>query len=386
MIRVAQVMECTVGGTRRHINELCAGLAAAGGFGVTLFASAERDPTFRRDLEALAARGVDVVEVPMVRPIRPAVDAPQQWRLIRAFRRGRFHVIHTHSSKAGALGRTAALLSRSRAALVHTPHTFAFNFTEQFSPRKRRFFLGVERLLGRATARMVHVSESERTEALGFGIMPRERTVVIPNGIDPAPYAAADGTALRRELGIPERGLLVGAVGLLNEAKGHAHLVAAAGRVLERVPDARFAIAGEGPLRGALEAQIARAGLGERVRLLGYRTDVPELLAALDVLAMPSLWEGLPYVVLEAMAAGLPVVATDVNGCRDVVVAGATGELVAPADPAALAEALSRVLADGELRLRFGRAGRARVAREFSLDAMLQHYVALYRSLVRSAA
>jgi glycosyltransferase involved in cell wall biosynthesis len=380
-LRVAEVMECTIGGTRRHIGELTTGLAAAG-VEVTLFASAERDASFRDDLARIASCNVRVVEVPMVRAIAPGLDLRHLKRLADAFRHGRFDVIHTHSSKAGALGRSAARLTARAAKLVHTPHTFAFNFAEQFSARKRALFLAIERRLGRVTDRLVHVSESERREGLELEIVPPERAVVIPNGIDPAAYRGRDRARVRRELGIADDVPLIGAVGLLNEAKGHSFLVAAMRELAARGSRAQCVIVGEGALRSSLERQIEESGLGDRVRLLGYRTDVPDVLAALDAFAMPSLWEGMPYGVLEALASSLPVVASDVNGCRDLVRDGVTGILAPPRDSAALARGLERVLADRALARSLAAAGCERVATEYSLATMIDRYVALFRALV----
>lgn len=384
-LRIAEVMECTIGGTRRHIGELTCGLAALG-CEVTLFASAERDPTFREDLARIGKAGVHVIEIPMVRQIAPGIDARQQARLIKEFRRGRFDVVHTHSSKAGALGRVAARIAARRAAIVHTPHTFAFNFAEQFSAKKRRLFLTIERVLGRVTDRLIHVSESERQEGIALRIVPPERAVVIENGIAPEAYVGRDRSRIRRELGLAEDVPLVGAVGLLNEAKGHSFLVDAIAQVRTSLPSVRCVIVGEGALRSALEAQIANAGLTNTVTLLGYRRDVPDILAALDVFAMPSLWEGMPYGVLEAMASTKPVVASDVNGCRDLVADGVTGRLVPARDVGALANALRSVLEDRETAQSLAAAGRARVVERYSLSRMLERHHALFQQLVEEKA
>lgn len=379
-LRVAEVMECTIGGTRRHIREITIGLAQRG-VDVTLFASAVRDETFRSDLARIAAAGAHVVEIPMRREIAPLTDARHLTRLIREFRRGRFDLVHTHSSKAGALGRVAARIALPRAKIVHTPHTFAFNFAEQFSARKRKLFLSIERRLGRVTDRLVHVSESERLEGLGLGIVPPERAVVIPNGIDPEDYVGRDRARVRGELGIDDATPLIGAVGLLNEAKGHSYLIEAIAMLRHRGRSMRCVIVGEGALRGALEHAIGQQRLEGVVSLLGYRRDVPDVLAALDVFAMPSLWEGLPYGVLEAMAAARPVVASDVNGCRDLVNDGVTGLLVPARNASALAAALERLLVDRTLADRIAAAGRERVRSEYSLATMIDRYLELFGSL-----
>jgi len=384
MARICQVMECTIGGTRRHIGDLSAGLARRG-FDVTLVASAERDPSFRDDLARLTGAGVNVVELPMVREVRPLVDARHQAALVGLFRREPFDLIHSHSSKAGALARFAARLARSKARIVHTPHTFAFQFADHFSSRKQQFFLAVERVLGRRTDRLVHVSESERRDAAEFGVVRPDRAVVIPNGIDPTAFAEADGAGVRAELGLAREVPLVGTVGLLNAAKGHGDLIDAAVLVRERIPDCVFVIAGEGELRGELEERIHARGLGDAFRLIGYRNDVPEVVAALDLFVLPSLWEGLPYVVIEAMAAGKAVVATDVNGSRDLVGDGETGLLVPTEDAEKLAAAIVALMGDDERRRVFGAAGLARAAASYSVDAMLDGYQDLYGELLGEA-
>ncbi|MBL8767491.1 MAG: glycosyltransferase family 4 protein [Planctomycetes bacterium] len=385
-LRVAQVMECTIGGTRRHIRELSTGLAGRG-VDVTLFASAERDPTFRDDLRAIAATGVRVVELPMVRAITPRLDVSQMLALRSAFRGGRFDVVHTHSSKAGALGRTAALLVSPRPRIVHTPHTFAFNFTAQFSAKKRRLFLSIERGLGRRTDRLVHVSASEREEGLALGIVPQERAVVIENGIDTSAYANGDRARVRAGWGVSDDTFVLGTVGLLNEAKGHADLIDAAARLAPRHPKLRVMIVGEGDLRGPLEQRIERHGLRGVVSLLGYRRDVPDVMSGFDAFCLPSLWEGLPYVVLEAQAAGLATIVTDVNGSRDIVRADVTGLVVPKSDPAALAAAIERLVLDRALRERLASAGRDRVRSHYALARMIDEHVALYTGLVgRSSA
>jgi glycosyltransferase involved in cell wall biosynthesis len=382
VIRIMQIMECTIGGTRRHIRELCTGLASGGGFEVTLVASAVRDPTFRDDMRQIAAAGVEVIDLPMRREIDPPRDLLHQVRIAGELGRRACDVVHTHSSKAGALGRIAALCAAPDAARVHTPHTFAFNFTEQFSPARRRFFLAVERGLGRATHRVVHVSDSERAEGARFRIVPAGRAVVIPNGIDPAPLERATGAGVRAGLGVPEQVPLVGSVGLLNEAKGFDRLVDAAVRVRARLGDVRFVVVGEGELRTTLEARIRERGLADAFLLPGYRRDVPQVMAALDLFVLPSLWEGLPYVVLEAMAARRAVVATDVNGSRDIVRPDETGLLVPSAQAEPLADAIVALLGDAKRRAAMGEAGARRVRAEYSLEVMLERYRALYRELV----
>jgi glycosyltransferase involved in cell wall biosynthesis len=381
-------MECTIGGTRRHLRDLVHGLLARG-VEVDVVCAARRDPRMREDMSAMSAAGARVFELPMVRRISPALDALHALRLAARICDHRLDVVHTHSSKAGALGRVAALLC-SGAARVHTPHTFAVSFRggtgqggEAVGPLG--LVTATERMLGRLTHRGVHVSESERSEAAAAGLVPPGRAVVIPNGIDPDAFARpAGGAALRAELGIPPDVRVVGSVGLLNDAKGFDLLVGAATRLPD---DVHLLIVGHGEREDALRSQARALGLAQRVHLPGWRDDLAAVHDATDVFALPSRWEGLPYALLEALAAGLPCVATDVNGSRDVLgSAPPCGLLVAREDPGALADGLLRMLADRALSARCAEAGRERVATEFTVGRMLDRTLALYRELSGASA
>jgi glycosyltransferase involved in cell wall biosynthesis len=381
-------MECTIGGTRRHLADLVHGLLARG-VDVEVACAARRDPRMRDDMASMAAAGARVHELPMVRRIHPALDALHLARLAALICDRRFDVVHTHSSKAGALGRAAALLC-SAAARVHTPHTFALSFRggtgqggETVGPLG--LVTATERLLGRLTHRVIHVSGSEREEGAALGLVPPSRAVVIPNGIDPRRYARpAGGAALRAELGIPDGARVVGSVGLLNDAKGFDLLVAAA----PALPvDVHVLIAGHGERERPLREQARALGVADRVHLPGWRDDLSAVHDATDVFALPSRWEGLPYALLEALAAGLPCVASDVNGSRDVLRGDpGCGLLVAPGDPGALASGLRGMLDDAALAARCAEAGPRRVAAAYSLDRMLDRTLALYRELVGARA
>jgi glycosyltransferase involved in cell wall biosynthesis len=380
-VRVLQVMECTIGGTRRHLHDLVHGLLRRG-VQVEVACAALRDPRVREDMAGMAAAGARVHEVPMVRPISPLRDAWHAARLTRLVLGRGFDVVHTHSSKAGALGRSAALLA-SGAVRIHTPHTYAFSFEggagqggQPAGPRG--LILATERGLARITDRVIHVSASERDEGAALRVVPRGRQRVVPNGIDPARFAAPTGGAgLRAELGIPAEARVVGSVGLLNDAKGHDILVEA----LARLPgDVHALIVGHGEREASLRERAERLGLSARVHLAGWRDDVSAAHSAMDVFALPSRWEGLPYSLLEAMAAGVPSVASDVNGSRDILAGEPPcGLLVPREDPIALAKALNDVLADADLAERLCALGQRRVAQGFTLDAMIDGTLAVYR-------
>jgi starch synthase (maltosyl-transferring) len=247
---------------------------------------------------------------------------------------------------------------------------------------EKRWHQVLDRLTARLSAGSVCVSRGvERFSREVVGLAP-ERLTVIPNGVDLAPFDQVEPLP-RAALGVPAVADLALAIGRLDVQKGVADLLDAAEWVIARRPDWHLVLAGDGPARPGLLARIAaRPGLAERVHWLGRRDDVPALLATADVLVLASHWEGMPNVVLEAMAARRPVVATAVEGSEDLVTPGQTGWLVPPRDPAALGQALLEAALDPESRRRYGAAGRARVEAEFSLERMVIAYERLWAGLL----
>lgn len=382
VVRVLLIMECTIGGTRRHLRDLAHGLVARG-HRVDVIAATLREPRMARDLEAMRAKGIGVRRLEMVRPISPLTDAWHGLQLAAALPGRRYDVVHTHSSKAGALGRVTAALF-SGAARVHTPHTYASSFAGGKGqggapPGPPGLLLATERVLGRFTDRLIHVSEAERAEGQALGVIPSARACVVANGIDPSPFAEPRGGAeLRAEFGIPADAPVIGSVGLLNDAKGHDVLLDALPALTD---DAQLLFVGHGELEDELREQARRLDVASRVHFLGWRDDILACLDAMDLFCLSSRWEGMSYALLEAAAAGLASVSTDVNGSREVLVPEGEppgGTIVPCADPAALAVALNELLTDTERRAAYAETARARVAERFSLDAMLSGTLAVY--------
>lgn len=376
-LSVLHVMECTIGGTRRHITDVARGQLARG-LEVHLAVAAERQRDFRADLEALAALGARVHELPMAREIRPALDARHLLALERLLLATRPAIVHTHSSKGGVLGRLASLAT-GVGRRVHTPHTFAFLFREMFGAWKRRLFYELERGLAAHSAVLVAVSPSEARSMRACGVVGEERIAVVPNGIDPAPYRAARPLSLA-ELGLDPGKPTAAVVGLLNVAKGQDLLLEA----LERpgCEALQLLVAGSGELEPALRERTRRAGLEERVRFLGFRRDVPALLAAIDFLVLPSRWEGMPYIALEALAAGKAVLATPVDGALDLLQDGRGGWLAREVSAGALAERLREVLALSPAERRAaGESGRELVLSRYTCERMVDGLVGLYRAI-----
>jgi glycosyltransferase involved in cell wall biosynthesis len=370
-------MECTIGGTRRHLVDVAREEARLG-LDVHVVASTLRSPDFERDLEALEAAGVSVARLPMVRAISPWKDRAHLAFLRGELERVRPDVVHTHSSKAGVLGRLASMQT-SIGARVHTPHTFSFLFEAEFSAPKRKLFREIERGLAGLTQALIAVSPSEGRTFVESGVVEAARVRVVPNGIDPEPWRAAR-PASRAELGVRDDAPFALVVGLFNIAKGQdLALDALCDPALARL---QLVFAGHGALEAPLKERALRLGLQDRVRFLGFRTDVPALIAASDFVLVPSRWEGMPYAVIEALASSRAVVATPVDGARDVVVHGVNGFLARSIDAAALAESMRAMLAlEPSQRAAFGFAGRARVMDGFTVGAMVEGLVSVYREV-----
>lgn len=378
-IKVAEIVEATTGGTRRHVFDLVTHLAPEA-FSTTVICSTLRDEDFLGDIPKMREKGVEVEVVPMSREVAPLADPVALFRIWRILRRGRFDVVHTHSSKAGLLGRVAARLAGIR-GVVHTAH--AFPFLMDVPEGRRRAYAFFERFAARLSHRLVCVCESEREEALRYGVAEPGRLTVIENGVDAgeiertvAPERAA---RLRRGLSIPGDHLVVGTAGRFVPQKGHAILVQAAERVLKQEPRTVFVLVGGGELQEGLAQMMDSLSIRERFRIVPQTEDVFTCMSLFDLFVLPSLWEALPYSLLEAMALGKATVATEVGGVAEAVTHGVTGLLVRPNDPAALADAIVIVLQDAAGRERMGRNGRECVRERYRRDTMIAKIENLYR-------
>lgn len=240
-----------------------------------------------------------------------------------------------------------------------------------------------DRLVARSLDRAIAVSEAAADFLVRGKGYPAGKVVVVPNGRDLSRFAPGrDREAVRKELGLDGQTPLVGVVGRLEAQKGHAWLLDAWPEVLRDFPDARLLVVGDGSLREALEARARAASIAHGVRFTGFRTDVPRLLGALDVVVLPSLYEGMPLTAIEAGAMARPVVATAVDGTPEVVRDGETGLLVPPADAPALARAIATMLRDPDTASRMGRAARARALARFDLARQVEATAAVYREAV----
>jgi glycosyltransferase involved in cell wall biosynthesis len=378
---------------RRRICHLITRLELGGAQQNTLFSTAHHDRSrFEVSLwagaggildgEARAIPDADVRLLPFLKhPISPPSDAIAVVRLAAMLRAARIELLHTHSSKAGIVGRLAAFLAGTP-AVVHTVHGWSFNDTQ--TPFVRRLYVALERLAARRTHALVFVAEADRDRGAALGIGDPARYHLFRSGIDRETYLAPAGAreTTRRALGYAQGDVVVGTLACLKAQKAPLDFVAAADAAARSDPRLRFFIAGDGELRGEVEREIAARGLGDRFRLLGWRQDVAEVLSAMDLFALTSKFEGLPRAVLQAMAAGVPVVATAVGGTPEVVKDGVTGRLVPPGEPRAAATAIVELAGDRELRERCVAAARARLGEEFDIRGMVAGLDRLYASLL----
>ena len=396
------IARLNVGGPARHCLLLGEGLRAHGFETLLLTGDLDEGEEALEDPQLRGGGpGFRIERVPgLGRPPAPRDDLRALWRIVRVLRRERPAIVHTHTAKAGALGRVAAALA-GVPVVVHTFHGHVLS--GYFSPAGSLAVILAERALSRLTSRIVTLSPRLRDElASRYRVAPRERFEVVPLGRDLTPFARAERGALRHELGLGDDALLVGCVGRLVPIKQVPLLVQAFAEVARREPRARLVIVGDGPDRPLIEAALRERGLSERAHLLGWRQDLPAIYADLDLLALSSRNEGTPLAMIEAFAAGVPAIATRVGGVPDLfagdetggaraalgaerapsgVDVRAAGALVPPGDAQLLAEALILFAARPDLRRAASAAARD-ASQAYAGERLIEATAALYRRLL----
>lgn len=375
MVHVRILHVCAVEFTARHLLlpqcEYMRDLGHEVGF---VFSPSEKADELRR-------RGFRVTEISISRQISP-LDLVSICRLAAYFRREKPDIVHTHTSKGGVVGRVAARLA-GVPHIVHTVHGFPF---AEGQPRaKYLLYATIERWVAKLTDVLLSQSKEDVETARRLGIVARRGApIYIGNGIDLSRFSrerfsAAQTDEIRRSLRIGDEPVLT-TIARLTLEKGYAELVEALSYCVGLPWTALFV----GPDDGAqsvIRHMVAQHGLTERVRMLGQRDDVDELLAVTDVLVLPSHREGVPRSVIEAQAMGVPAVVTDIRGCREVVLHGHTGIIVPPRNSAELAKALSRLLQDPQLRERLGNAAERHARDKFSETAVFERIAEVYTTL-----
>ncbi len=378
--RICQIItRLVVGGAQRIAVETALFLTRSG-WETELWTGSQTGPEGSLADEA-RARGATLRIVPhLVRELSPCHDLQALLWLQRHLAAGHFDLVHTHSSKAGILGRIAATQA-GVPVRVHSAH--AWGMTPDTSPATRALYTWLERHAAQRTHAILAVSEAVRDSGLACGIGTPVLYTVIRGGIPiPPPRGARDRAAARALLGIPEAATVLGTVGRLDDAKDPLGALAGLAPLLASLPDTHAVFIGDGKLRAAVEEGIRSAGLAGRVTLAGLRRDAAALMAAFDIFFLCSRWEGFPLVIVEAMACGLPCVAYDVAGVREALQDGVHGFLALPGDVHGWRDGLRRLIASPALRLKMGQAARATAERDFALQRMLADTLQLYERLL----
>ena len=331
-------------------------------------------------LEGKAGPGRLLFAESLVRPVSPLKDLAAFFELRALLKALKPDVVHTHSSKAGILGRLAA-----RAAgvpvIVHTFHGFGFHPLQH--PLVRGLYIFLEKLCARFSGALVFVSRANMETARAAGIGDPARYRLIRSGVKLSDYPAkADRAALREELGLPPDAVVTLSIGNAKPQKNPGHFLAAAARLAAEFPAARFVFVGGGEALGDLRAQARERGLEKTCLFPGWRADTPALLAAADVFALVSLWEGLPRALVEALRTGLPAVCYATDGVTDILQDGKNGFVVRQGDLDGFCAALRRLLGDAALRARLAAGAVATDLRGFDIDLMVRQQEELYQELL----
>ncbi|HVJ84526.1 MAG TPA: glycosyltransferase family 4 protein [Caulifigura sp.] len=334
-------------------------------------------------LERARAGGFPVV---VLDDLRRNIDPRRDWASYRAlkrlFRDLRPDIVHTHSSKAGILGRAAA--HAVGVPVVHTIHGAAFHYGQ--SKLAYELYRRAEKWAARRTDHFISVADDMTAEYVAAGVATPERFTTVYSGFDVEPLLNPKRTRdeVRSAWNIPAGAVVIGKIGRLFPLKGHEFIIAAAPEIIRRCPKAYFILVGDGILRGEYEQRIAAAGIADRFRFTGLvrPEEIPDLLPGMDLLAHTSQWEGLARVLPQALIAGLPVVSFDVGGAREVVIPGQTGMLVPRNDTPALIEAISQLAGDPELRTAMGAEGCLRLMDQFRYQTMTRRIREVYAQVL----
>jgi glycosyltransferase involved in cell wall biosynthesis len=388
-IRILRVIaRLNVGGPALHVSYLTKELDQRG-YETTLAAGSVGEG--EGSMEYVARElGITPLAIPLLqREISPLRDVATVRHLIGLIKHLRPHVLHTHTAKAGAVGRAAALLAGDARpkVVVHTFHGHVLR--GYFSPEVTEGFRLLERRFARVSDALIAVSPEVKDDLVRLGVAPAEKISVIRLGLDLSGRIRAspeDGRAIRARFGIPQDRFLIGWLGRMTEIKKVGNLLAALALLRSRGVEAELMLVGDGPLREELERTAIELGISDSCHFAGFSEQVSAFLGAFDAVALSSANEGTPVTLIEALAAEVPVVSTDVGGVSDVVQHKVSGFLVPPGDTSAISRSLEELASSADLRRNFGRAGRAYVLPRYSVPRLVDDLDSLYRSLLQEAA
>ena len=302
------------------------------------------------------------------------------WKLLRMFKKAKFDIVHTHTAKAGALGRLAGCLA-GVPVIIHTPH--GHNFYGYFNPFFSRLVIWIERILTGFTDRVVALTELEKNDYLKFKVANKEKLVLVYMGLELGSFLPENTVKIKENLNIQNDEKVIGYVGRLEPIKGPQFFVEAARLCSENNFLQRFILVGEGSLRKELEEKVSSWGLKEKILFLGWRDDIADIMSILDILVLPSLNEAVGIVLLEAQSLGIPVVASEVGGIPEMIRDKQTGILVLPGAAASIALTINNLLSDPERLRSMSAAGKNWVKDRFKAEEMVSKISALYQELLK---
>ncbi len=373
-IKLLIVLEATTGGAYSHVLQLATHIDKSR-FNVMVVLSPVRNPGCEADIAMLERAGVQCRLMPMQRKVSLLADMRALLALHRLIAQKKFDIIHTHSSKAGLIGRIAAIFHK-QCSVIHTPHSYFFQGKNGLAR-----FLSVfpEQLAGYLTNYQVTVSESEQALTLQKGIARQEQTMLIRNVVPAAQRCrATEVQQLRQHYNIPAGHRIIAGVGRLTAQKDWSAFIHIAKAVLLQRSDVHFVLAGSGEAHDLLSAQIRQYGLTQWVTLTGHMNHIACLYSATDILLHTSIWEGMPYALLEAMSFGIPVVATAVPGNTDLIFPGQNGYLFRPGQYQEAAQHILSLLRDEQLRIDTGAIGKAYVTTHHRTEDFITQHETLY--------
>lgn len=377
-IKVLQVITRLIPGGAAYIAlNLSRGLKERG-FHVCLAGALEPEMT-----EEIRETGASFYPIPELRrEINPLSDLKAFIKLYNLISKNNYQIVHTHTSKAGILGRLAARLAQTP-VIIHTPHGSIFHPTF-FSLPSRWFFALIERITAYWADNIIAICQSEVSDYLRHRIAPKEKYFVIQGIFDPDRFRQAQVNIKekKQKLGLPEDSFVIGMIARLSPEKGHCSALEAFQKVHKEIPNAFLLIVGEGEMKEAVRQRATKMGLEDRVIMTGYRRDIPEITCILDVSLNPSLWDCSPRSILEAMACRVPVIATSVGGIPETVTHGETGLLVPPGDAEAIAHCILRMRKDEELVKRITTSAAEKVLELYNPSQTIEKTIQLYLGLL----
>ena len=335
-----------------------------------------------KDIQILKSEGIEFTQCPfLLRRINIIKDLKAFFDIWRIIKKYNPLIVHTHSSKAGLMGRLAAKLAGTP-IIVHTPHGHVF--FGYFGPLKTKLFIILEKLASRITDKIVALTNREKKDHILFKIAEEDKFSVIYSGIELnilKESSSEEKQNLKKELGIPENSLIVGTAGRLVPVKGPEFLVKASKYITSKYPDTYFMFTGDGPLEQDLKRKALEMGISDNIIFLGWRDDLAKIISIYDIFVLPSLNEGMGRVLVEAMALGKSIVASNVGGIPDLVIHGKNGFLIPPKNPKELAKYIQVLLEDKDKREKMGLAGKE-MAYNFTGERMVEKIANLYKKLL----